>query len=194
MRVVQETPNLFRLTRLGNINCFLVRETDGFTLIDTNLPGSAGAIQRAAVRLGSPIRRIAMTHAHIDHVGSLDALCASLPHVEFVIGQRESRLLRRDFTLDAGSYIDVRDNSLIAGDALVTQFGLVAAGVLRPFFPFAALFSWNRLLAVKSASRLQQLMPSLLASGHGSTLPSPAQALDAAVEEAFRQFPEAKES
>jgi glyoxylase-like metal-dependent hydrolase (beta-lactamase superfamily II) len=57
MRVVQETENLVRLTRFGMINCFLVREADGFTLVDTGLRGSAGAILRAAVQLGAPILR-----------------------------------------------------------------------------------------------------------------------------------------
>src|SRR5207249_732069 len=51
---------------------------------------------------GAPIRRILLTHAHVDHVGSLDALVSQSPRVEFAIGQRESRLLRKDFSLDPG--------------------------------------------------------------------------------------------
>lgn len=91
-----------RLTRFGMINCFLVREDDGFTLVDTGLAGSGAAIIDAAQRLGAPIRRIVLTHAHIDHVGSLDSLVSHLPGIELAIGQRESRLLRSDFSLDAG--------------------------------------------------------------------------------------------
>ena len=102
MRVVQETENLFRLTRFGMINCFLVREADGFALVDTGLRGSAAAILRAATRLGASIRRIVLTHAHIDHIGSLDRLMAALPSAELAIGQREARLLAKDLTLDAG--------------------------------------------------------------------------------------------
>jgi glyoxylase-like metal-dependent hydrolase (beta-lactamase superfamily II) len=79
MRVVQESESLFRLTRFGMINCFLVREADGFTLIDAGLRGSAAAILGAASQLGAPIRRIVLTHAHIDHIGSLDSLMAALP-------------------------------------------------------------------------------------------------------------------
>src|SRR5258705_116763 len=100
MRVVQESENLFRLTRFGMINCFLVREADGFALVDTGLRGSAGAILRAATRLGASIRRIVLTHAHIDHVGSLDRLMAALPSAELAIGQREARLLAQDLTLE----------------------------------------------------------------------------------------------
>jgi glyoxylase-like metal-dependent hydrolase (beta-lactamase superfamily II) len=102
MKVVQETENLFRLTRFGMVNCFLVREADDFTLVDTGLWGCAGAILRSAMRLGGPVRRIVLTHAHGDHIGSLDRLMASLPSAELAIGRREARLLAKDLSLDAG--------------------------------------------------------------------------------------------
>jgi glyoxylase-like metal-dependent hydrolase (beta-lactamase superfamily II) len=102
MRVVQETENLFRLSRFGIINCFLVREAEGFTLVDAGLLGSGDAILRAAEDLGGSIRRIVLTHAHIDHIGSLDSLVVALPSVELSIGKREARLLAKDLSLDAG--------------------------------------------------------------------------------------------
>ena len=37
MRVRQLTPNLIQLTRLRFVNEFLVREDDGFTLVDTTV-------------------------------------------------------------------------------------------------------------------------------------------------------------
>ena len=234
MRIVQETANLFRLTRFGMINCFLVREADGFTLVDTGLRGSAGAILDAATQLGASIRRIVLTHAHIDHIGSLDRLMAALPSSELAIGKREARLLAKDLSLDTGekgktlhgftgaksrpgtllmegervgslqavaspghtpghmAYLDVRGNALIAGDAFTTQTGVVVAGVFKPFFPFPALFSWNAALSAKSAAKLRGLNPSILAVGHGPTIASPAREMDLALEEAFRQHPEAK--
>src|SRR2546421_11935532 len=70
----QEAKNLFRLTRFGMINCFLVREDDGLTLIDTSLAGSAPGIRKASRTLGAPIRRIVLTHAHMCTVGSTDDL------------------------------------------------------------------------------------------------------------------------
>jgi glyoxylase-like metal-dependent hydrolase (beta-lactamase superfamily II) len=235
MRIVQETENLFRLTRFGMINCFLVREADGFTLVDTGLRGSTGAILAAATQLGAPIRRIVLTHAHIDHIGSLDRLMAALPSSELAIGKREARLLAKDLSLDAGekgktlygftgaksrpgtllmegecigslqavaspghtpghmAYLDVRGNALIAGDAFTTQTGVVVAGVFKPLFPFPALFSWNAVLSARSAAKLRGLNPSILAVGHGPTIASPALQMDLAIEEAFRQHPEAKE-
>ncbi len=48
----------------------------------------------------APIRRIALTHAHYDHVGSLDALHAVLPEADVLISQRDARFLRGDRTLD----------------------------------------------------------------------------------------------
>jgi glyoxylase-like metal-dependent hydrolase (beta-lactamase superfamily II) len=79
-----------------------VREDDGLTLVDTMIPGSAKAIQAAAAKLGAPIVRIALTHAHGDHIGSLDALHALAPQAEVLISGRDARLLAKDRTLDPG--------------------------------------------------------------------------------------------
>jgi glyoxylase-like metal-dependent hydrolase (beta-lactamase superfamily II) len=52
--------------------------------------------------IGQPIVRIVLTHAHGDHVGSLDALAAVLPAAEVSITARDARLLAGDKTLDPG--------------------------------------------------------------------------------------------
>ena len=229
MKLVQETGRLIRLTRFGMINCFLVKEYDGFTLVDTGLAGSAKGIIESALRLGTPIRRIVLTHAHLDHVGSLDALARQFPGVAIAVGHRESRLLRRDFSLDAGesgkkligfpgvksdptllledgdrvgslrgvfcpghtpghmAFLDVRDGTLIAGDAFTTQTGVVAAGVFKFHFPFPALFSWNKQRSAESVKKLRDLKPARLAVGHGTTIESPLSGMEKAVELAFRQ-------
>jgi glyoxylase-like metal-dependent hydrolase (beta-lactamase superfamily II) len=74
MRARQLTPTVVQLTRLRFVNAYLVREDDGFTLVDTTLPRGAAALLKAAAEAGAPIRRIALTHGHGDHVGSLDEL------------------------------------------------------------------------------------------------------------------------
>jgi glyoxylase-like metal-dependent hydrolase (beta-lactamase superfamily II) len=74
MRTASVTDNLIQLTRVRFVNAYLVREDDGFTLIDTTIGGSADALIAAAAAAGGQIRRIALTHGHGDHVGSLDAL------------------------------------------------------------------------------------------------------------------------
>ena len=78
MRTTSITDNLIQLTRLGLVNAYLVREEDGLTLVDTMIPRSGSAILAAAKAAGAPIRRIALTHGHGDHVGSLDELAAAL--------------------------------------------------------------------------------------------------------------------
>jgi glyoxylase-like metal-dependent hydrolase (beta-lactamase superfamily II) len=94
--------NSTRISRFGFVNAYLVREDDGLTLVDTMLPRSAKVILRAADELDAPIVRIALTHAHGDHIGSLDALAAALPGVEVFISARDERLLRKDMSLDQG--------------------------------------------------------------------------------------------
>ncbi|HSD81263.1 MAG TPA: MBL fold metallo-hydrolase, partial [Solirubrobacteraceae bacterium] len=91
-----------QIRRMGSVNAYLVREDDGLTLVDTTLPRGAKAILAAAERLGAPIVRIALTHAHGDHIGSLDALAAALPRAEVLISARDARLLRKDKEPDPG--------------------------------------------------------------------------------------------
>ncbi len=95
-------PSVHRLTRLAFVNAYLVEEDDGLTVIDTMIGGSAGAIRAAAERLGRPVVRIALTHAHGDHIGSLDALHAALPDAEVLISARDAPLLRKDKRLEEG--------------------------------------------------------------------------------------------
>jgi glyoxylase-like metal-dependent hydrolase (beta-lactamase superfamily II) len=94
--------NVNRVVRLGLVNAYLVREDDGLTLIDTMLPGSAKRITGAAGACRAPIVRIVLTHAHSDHVGSLDALKQELPEAEVIISTRDARLLAKDMSLDPG--------------------------------------------------------------------------------------------
>ncbi len=89
-----------QLTKLGLVNAYLVPEDDGLTLIDAMLPRSEKQILAAAERLGAPIVRILLTHAHSDHIGALDALAAALPDAAVLISARDARLLAKDKSLD----------------------------------------------------------------------------------------------
>jgi glyoxylase-like metal-dependent hydrolase (beta-lactamase superfamily II) len=95
-----------RISRFGFVNSFLVEEEDGLTVIDTMIPGSARGILAAAEKRGAPIARILLTHAHQDHIGSLDKLAAAVPEAEVIIGARESRFLTKDMSLDPGEPVD----------------------------------------------------------------------------------------
>jgi glyoxylase-like metal-dependent hydrolase (beta-lactamase superfamily II) len=90
------------LPRMFPVNCYLVEDEDGLTLIDAALPFSAKGILQTAVHLGKPLSRIVLTHAHGDHVGALDALKSALPGVPVCISARDARLLAGDVSLEPG--------------------------------------------------------------------------------------------
>jgi glyoxylase-like metal-dependent hydrolase (beta-lactamase superfamily II) len=65
MKLIREMPDLFRLVRFAPVNSYFVREDDGLTLVDANLPGRAEKIVEKALRMELPIKRIALTHTRI---------------------------------------------------------------------------------------------------------------------------------
>lgn len=211
-----------QFTRMGLFNCYLVRESDSFTLIDTTMGGGAQRIIEAAHQIAmEPIARLLLTHAHGDHIGSLDALAGALGEAQVAIGAREARLLPKkpaqDRSLDPGepqcpvkgsfpgaatkpthllssdpnpgdgelygslrvvatpghtpghlSYLDERDGTLYAGDALVTVGGKVHVPGFGPwFFPLPSIATWHRPTALASARRLAELPIRRYAAGHG---------------------------
>ncbi|GCE29117.1 MBL fold metallo-hydrolase [Dictyobacter alpinus] len=100
MKINNASQHLFQLTCYAVMNCYLVSEDDGFTLIDTTISGQGKSIIQMAQKLGKPITRIVLTHAHVDHVGSLDELHAALPDAEVMISERDARFLTGDKSLD----------------------------------------------------------------------------------------------
>jgi glyoxylase-like metal-dependent hydrolase (beta-lactamase superfamily II) len=94
------TPTLTQLTRFRFVNAFLVREDDGFTLVDTTLGGAADGLIGAARTAGAPIVRIALTHGHGDHSGSLDQLKAKLPDAQVLIPELDARILNGEHVVE----------------------------------------------------------------------------------------------
>lgn len=230
MKLIREMPDLFRLVSRIPIDSYFVREDDGFTLVDANLPGRATQIVEIALGLELPIRRIVLTHAHMDDTGSLDALCELLPSADVFIDARESRLLEQDLSLDRTepqrkirgrfvpvktkpglldpgdhvcslralstpghtpghfSFFDERNGALLAGDAFQTAGGVAVAGDLRLLFPFPALFTWDKTLALESARLLRDLNPTCLAPGHGKVVQLPLAKIDRAIRRAANNF------
>ncbi|WP_138754704.1 MBL fold metallo-hydrolase [Paenibacillus sinopodophylli] len=104
MRMTREK-TVIQLTYLPTIfpvNCYLVEEESSLTLVDAALPNNVKAIMKAAEKLGKPITRIVLTHAHTDHVGALDGLKQLLPEAQVFLSRRDARLLQGDLTLDQG--------------------------------------------------------------------------------------------
>jgi glyoxylase-like metal-dependent hydrolase (beta-lactamase superfamily II) len=101
MKTTQHGPNLWQLTRLWAFNCYLVKEEDGLTLIDTGLSGSTGQILAAAAAIGLPLTRIALTHAHADHAGSLAQLAAERPQATVAMSSRTAAFLQGQRSLQS---------------------------------------------------------------------------------------------
>jgi glyoxylase-like metal-dependent hydrolase (beta-lactamase superfamily II) len=224
---MQATPvgdNIIQLRRVHFVNAYLVREDDGFTLVDTTLGGGADGLIAAARSAGAPIRRIALTHGHSDHIGSLDALKARLgdelqvlmPELDarIVAGEVEGKLTGSwpkklvtvpDVRLTGGerigslevvatpghtpghvSFVDTRDNTLIAGDVLTT-YGSVAVSSHKYWrFPLAAMGTADKAKDLESARALRALDPAILVAGHGPVVPQPGAAIDNAIARAQR--------
>ena len=95
------TEHIVQFTRFGFVNAFFVREDDGLTLVDTTVLRSADALLGAAREAGGSIKRIALTHGHGDHVGSLDALHERLGHgVPVLMSELDARILAGEQVVD----------------------------------------------------------------------------------------------
>jgi glyoxylase-like metal-dependent hydrolase (beta-lactamase superfamily II) len=107
MRITPVGHNGQRLTRFGVVNCFLVREEDSYTLIDANLKGSDEDILKAA---DLPIRRILLTHPHVDHIGSVDGLMEKVKGLKLLASERSIPILEvpPDLSLRAGEVGPIR--------------------------------------------------------------------------------------
>ena len=229
MTTTQITSNSYQLTRFGFVNCYLVREDDGFTLIDTGILSSTAALLLAeAARLKMPIRRILLTHAHGDHVGSVDPLLAKLGthETELISNERSLPILQTppDLSMRPGeapgkikggtpgilskptrlliegdtvgslkcidtpghipghmSFLDERDKTLFAGDALVAMGDLNVSSHAPWFFPFPKLVTWNAEVAIASAEKLLDYPIERFACGHGPMRPGGIPALRQAI-------------
>ncbi|MBF4996999.1 MBL fold metallo-hydrolase [Nocardia sp. BSTN01] len=75
MEIVSVLPQLtaLRFSPVNDLNVYVWSDPEGVTLIDSGLPGAAGEIEKGLHARGftrDQVRRVILTHAHDDHIGS----------------------------------------------------------------------------------------------------------------------------
>lgn len=105
-----------------------------------------------------------------DRIGSLEAISAP--------GHTPGHL----------AFLDLRDRTLIAGDAFQTRGGVAVSGRMRYLFPFPAMATWHAPTALETARRLYDLAPKRLLVGHGDGIEQPLPAMERAIAEAAQSI------
>ncbi len=88
--------NLYKITVMGFVNAYLVQEDDGLTVVDTGMSSTGKKIVQTAAEIGAPIKRIVVTHDHMDHIGGLDNLVSLVPDAEVIVSERTAPLMKGD--------------------------------------------------------------------------------------------------
>lgn len=99
MKIRKHGEYLYQLTQMFFFNCYLVDEGEGLTLVDSLMANNDRHILEAAEQIGKPITKITLTHAHVDHAGSLDEVRALLPDAEVAFSRRTAAFLRGELDL-----------------------------------------------------------------------------------------------
>ncbi len=121
MKITRHGEYLWQLTRLSMVNCYLVRQEDGLVLIDTGLAGSARGIMKASRTLDYPITCVTLTHAHLDHAGSLDEIVEQLPGVRIALPERTAAFLQGNRSLQPGEPQDKLRGSFVVCKSRPTE-------------------------------------------------------------------------
>ncbi|MBW3621463.1 MAG: MBL fold metallo-hydrolase [Actinobacteria bacterium] len=109
--VFELADGVWQLAPSPGINCWVVRDGDDATLVDTGLSSSAANLVRqlrgVGVRRGD-IRRVLLTHSHADHMGAVAPLLRTRVNAEVLAGEADVEAVRTGVQPDA-------DPSTVAG-------------------------------------------------------------------------------
>jgi len=92
-------PGVYRVDAFvlsNGINVLLLENDDGWTLVDTGIESSVPRIRDALATLGSgpeDLKRIFLTHQHIDHTGGIQGLLEWAPHAEVGAPEYEAEVI-----------------------------------------------------------------------------------------------------
>src|SRR5918911_167084 len=102
-------PGVYRIDTIAIPNALsvlLVADADGWMLIDTGMRSGALRIQEALSTLGAgpqDLRRIYLTHHHLDHIGGLPAVRWWATEAEIVASEHEAQIISGKRPLDPPS-------------------------------------------------------------------------------------------
>ncbi|MFO8055659.1 MAG: MBL fold metallo-hydrolase [Bacteroidales bacterium] len=93
--------------KTGQTNSYLIHTPDGYILVDTGTANQTKKVERALKKAGAGIEQIKLiivTHAHYDHVGSLQEIKRK-SGASVLVHEKEKRLLQAGKTdFPAGTY------------------------------------------------------------------------------------------
>ncbi|MEV7608850.1 MBL fold metallo-hydrolase [Microbacterium sp. NPDC089320] len=98
-RTFTEVAPGFFCVSVAEVNCYLIKTTDGLTLVDAGLPGSRRPLRALLRHLGageSDIDAVILTHGHFDHVGVAASMRAQ--GAEVLVHSADARLARHPYS------------------------------------------------------------------------------------------------
>lgn len=112
-----------RIIRLSSVNCYLVKNTSGFFLIDTGMAGTRANLEKELEQAGcnpDNLRLIVITHGDSDHSGN-GAYLQEKFGTKIAIHPDESK------SIESGNFLASRNANL-------TFLNKILLGLIKPFF------------------------------------------------------------
>lgn len=110
MKITEVTPDVFAVEG-QTVNWTLIAESDALTLVDAGWPGYLDDVLASINEIGhrlSDVEAVLVTHAHVDHIGSLPQLLEQ-HRVPVMLSPTEAPHARREYLEQAGTTDVVRN-------------------------------------------------------------------------------------